>query len=75
MTKNQYYSGLNKRYDSRVSVLFGLGFRQETNEFGVFWTRKRNGKRDIIAAAKALHADKRAWIDELAQKLTTGSFH
>lgn len=52
LTSNQYYGGLNRRFDKRVAMLHKFGFLVTTNEFGRFYYRPRLWKmgNEYIAA-------------------------
>lgn len=65
LTSNEYYGGLNRRYDRRAALLRKLGFTYVTNEWGAFFTRRGLGKFTPIPAGVVGHADYRAFIDRL----------
>ena len=64
LTENQYYGGLNNRFDRRVRMLLRAGYTY--SESG--WNRGgfRPGYR--ILSSHVMHADKRAFIQTLAQR-------
>jgi V8-like Glu-specific endopeptidase len=72
MTSNEYYGGLNDRFELRASVLLKAGYAYKVIEIptptgitgttGVFIRR-----RDVISAGTVMHAEGRAWEDELAR--------
>lgn len=71
LTSNQYYGGLNRRFEKRAKVLRRLGweyFPVAGLPIAVF--RKSFGwKVRAIQASDLHHADKRAWMDILADNL------
>jgi hypothetical protein len=72
MTSNQYYKGINNRFDKRVARIHRMGFKRITNEFGSFYVRgiiRSNGKNQIIPAALLGAADNRLWYERLQQIL------
>jgi hypothetical protein len=71
LTSNQYYGGLNRRFERRAALLRRLGFtyqRIEGMPVAVFG-RGYLGKSQAIPAAVLHHADNRAWFEELARTL------
>jgi tryptophanase len=82
LTSNQYYGGLNKRFDKRAALLrrFGFSYQRpahacrpgESVSVGVFVRAGRRRDWDAIPAATLLHADNRAWRDTLKDYLKTG---
>lgn len=69
LTSNEYYGGLNRRFERRAKLLKRLGFRYEKTEYGAVFSRKRSYRNDgCIPAATLHHADRRAWIDTLLNR-------
>ena len=80
MKCNDYYGGLNRRFDRRARLLVGHGYRFELAEFpayegdrrpasvGVF-IRRTSGRNVAVASSLVMHADKRAWLEELSRLL------
>ena len=71
MTSNQYYGGLNRRFDNRAKLLRRLGFSYAQIDdlgFAVF-TRKRRYKVANIPAVVLHAADRRLWHDTLRSAL------
>jgi hypothetical protein len=81
ITNNQYYGGLNRRFDRRAELLQRLGWKyvicncdefpersSRTASLAVF-RRTRRGMCRIIPAATVIHADRRSWIDLLRSAL------
>lgn len=66
MSNNQFYGGLNKRFDNRAALLrrFHFTYRMLAPGIAVF-SRNRYGREQNIAAATLLHADRRVWVDTL----------
>ena len=70
LTSNEYYGGLNRRFNKRAARLRKLGFEYEATKYnGAFFTRKRMGRMASIPAATLHHADNRAWFDKLSWAL------
>lgn len=71
LTSNQFYGGLNRRFDKRVALLARFGFKSVVNEFGAFMVRSRGPgfKQVAIANSAILHCSQRAWLDKLAVTL------
>lgn len=69
ITSNQLYGALNKRFDKRVKVLVGFGFKQHRTESGLVFQRHGLGLVHRICAGTMLHACNRTWRDELARIL------
>ena len=75
LTSNQYYGGINRRFDKRSKLLRKLGFeymRIEEWGFAVF-TRGKNHiysrKNSTLPVAFVQHADQRAFIDGVRSAL------
>src|SRR5689334_15256762 len=74
LTSNQYYGGLNARFEKRAVQLRRNGFAYVTLTDGVVgFTRRRRGKAQIIPAALLHSADKRLWLDTMARFLDRGA--
>jgi len=69
LTSNEYYGGLNRRFDKRAARLRKLGFEYTGTDFGAFFIRKRFGRMSSIPAPTLHHADARAWFDTLKSAL------
>ena len=77
LTSNEYYGGLNRRYDNRASLLVRLGFvikffPGEKSDVRVWCRiRPRSGgdRQDTIQTSTVLYADNRAWRDTLCHIL------
>lgn len=70
LTSNQFYGGLNRRFDRRISFLIRFGFRHVMNEWGAFMVRKGPGVKDVvIPTGVILFSDNRVWRDKLAFSL------
>lgn len=65
LTTNQYYGGLNRRFDKRIARLVCLGFRQVTNEFGCFMVRTKYARTQSLSQSLVMYADQRAYFDRL----------
>jgi hypothetical protein len=73
LTSNQYYRGLNRRFEKRSRLLRRIGYRYQiipiradlpkSPTTAVFVSRY--GSR-VISASEVMHADTRAWRDELS---------
>lgn len=77
MTSNQYYGGLNRRFDQRSALLRRFGFKYQSlvaipartgGTMGIF-VRDRLGRVQMLPAAEVMHAERRAWRDTLATTL------
>ena len=73
MTNNQYYGGLNRRFEKRASLLRRLGWKYELSELypvALFVRRARYSQKLRAIPAAILHyADNRAWVNVLATEL------
>lgn len=68
LTSNQYYGGINRRYDKRINILIKAGFvhDRQTN----FWCHKTNVRLKNcgrIHNSEVMHCDKRHF-DMLIEK-------
>ena len=66
LTSNQYYGGLNRRFEKRSRLLRKLGFEyKRSEELGMaYFVRKTfRHKRSVLTAAEVTHADNRAFVD------------
>jgi len=77
MTNNQYYGGLNRRFEKRARLLRKLGWVYTICELypvGLFTRRSWcPNKQRAIPAAVLHYADNRAWHDVLATELRRAS--
>jgi len=70
LTTNQFYGGLNRRFEQRASLLRRMGFKYIAVADGVAaFTRSLYFRNHCIAAATVMHADRRSWLDVLASNL------
>ncbi len=72
LTSNQYYGGLNRRFDRRVRLLHKLGFKRIANEFGAFYAkpfRRFSLQKRYIPAAVLSHAQDRAFYEQVRYSL------
>jgi hypothetical protein len=70
LTSNQFYGGLNRRFEKRVALLVGFGFKYRIVVPGVAVLERRPFWKDqAIAAAEVMHACKRSWQDQLERLL------
>jgi hypothetical protein len=65
LTSNQYYGGLNRRFDKRAALLRRFGFAYEVVGQVAIFSRTRRCRRSEVPAALLSHADKRAWREAL----------
>jgi hypothetical protein len=72
LTSNQYYRGLNRRFERRASLLRRRGSRYQIVQIGA---DKRSttgimarGAR-VVSASAIMHADRRAWLELLPSLL------
>ena len=76
LSSNQYYGGLNRRFDQRAKRLASVGYRYERIEaYGIaVFCRNTDYERKLrtIPASAVMHADRRSWIDLLKQNLKSG---
>lgn len=71
LTSNEYYGGLNRRFEKRANLLRKLGWKYERLEkynCAVF-VRNSYHKGRTIAAGTVMNADRRVWNDTLAREL------
>jgi hypothetical protein len=59
LTSNQYYSGLNNRFEKRLRELTRMGFKTDHVEFTKHFPRMS------VNRSFMMHADRRAWRDKL----------
>ena len=82
LTSNQYYGGINRRFERRAALLkrFGFTFKaldvggeggRKTATVGV-WLRARFGSIYVLPSSVLSLADNRVWIDELSRVLKCG---
>ena len=82
MNSNQYYRGINNRFDRRAAFLARHGFKYTTSPIPMqqaqfkgqgiaYFHRAKFPKYPIIPASAVMFADKRAWIDILKRSLVT----
>ncbi len=75
LNSNQYYYGLNRRFEKRWKLLMQLGFMPISNELGsfLFRVRKENPhKSDCVCCSELSHWHNRVWIDNLTRILRRG---
>jgi len=76
LTSNQYYAGLNRRFDKRMRLLAFMGYDMRRNEHNCYTKQLQENWHGRIASINAsfiMHADKRAFLDELyTQQRRTG---
>lgn len=75
LTSNQYYKGLNNRFDNRVKKLKSLGFSFDNDE--KFFYQKTNYagiKLRRVDLTFIMHADKRAWDDKIKSITNNDSY-
>ena len=86
LTSNQYWGGINKRFERRARFLRRAGFRQVNLCGGVSgFVRPVNGHLPVpnagayvgtsscpIPVASVMHCDKRAWLSLLSGHLVSG---
>ncbi len=75
ITSNQYYAGLNRRFDKRAKLLIRFGFLANYNEYGGFYEKPSHynlHKKIMVSNYLIMHADKRAWLDFLRSVLIGG---
>ena len=69
MTSNQYYGGLNRRFDKRAWLLRRFGLKYCTTDFGAVFSDGRTYKPRFVQAGIVMHAGKHAWFDVLGRIL------
>lgn len=80
LTSNQFYGGMNRRFEKRAALLRNVGFvytaayDADGNRLPLaMFTRKGwRYRAQVIAASEVLHADRRAWREMLASSLIRG---
>lgn len=72
LTSNQYYRGVNRRYDKRVKRLLSIGFRFVHNEFGSFLVKGTGQKPRVLANTFIMAASSRQYYDRLCGILQHG---
>lgn len=73
LTSNQFYAGLNRRFDKRAAKLRKMGFKASTFEipgtrqtYGVF-LRGQPGRMESVLTSLVMNATNRVFNDELAR--------
>jgi hypothetical protein len=71
MSDNQYWRGLNRRFDRRVALLYRLGFRLASVDNMGYMVRaeRRDCDRRGIPNLAIMYADNRAWLEMLHRVL------
>lgn len=73
MTSNEYYGGLNDRFEQRSAILRKAGFKYQRvtvvpdrtgGQIAVF-VRTNPGVVTVLSAGTVLNAEERAWTDQL----------
>ena len=64
LTSQQYYGGLNKRFDKRCALLVRAGFRWD-GEIPGFRHPRFCYRNTLITTTFIMHSSKRAWLDSL----------
>ena len=64
-TSNQFYGGLNRRFDRRARLLHRLGYRYMGTPFGAVFVRGAAFRVESIPAGVVMHADNRAFLDSI----------
>lgn len=65
LSSNQFYGGLNRRFDRRARRLRSLGYQYTQTPFGAVFIRSRFGRLDSIPAGVVMNADNRAFVDSI----------
>ena len=66
LTSNQYYGGLNRRFDKRCRRLKQMGFKYVRTEFGAIFQKIWYGSKTYnIPADLVMNAHNRVFIDEI----------
>ena len=67
LTSNQYYSGLNKRFDARVRRLHNMGFYYDGAKQTYYRrTRWATQPKYGMPLTKIMQCDRRSWQEQLA---------
>ena len=66
MTSNQYYAGLNRRFEKRAARLMSVGFEYSSADCIGRFSRRVYGRDMVVTAASAMHATNRGWRDIMA---------
>ena len=64
---HDYYAGLSRRFDRRISTMNKMGFVCRRNEM---YYRQYSRRR--VNVSLVMHADRRCWIDELVECVREG---
>jgi len=79
ITSNQYYGGLNNRFDNRCVLLHRAGFifdKERTGFYNPLETYQTDYQRarNFIPNMKVMHSDKRAFVDNISQLCRNTNF-
>ncbi len=70
LTSNQYYGGLNRRFEKRAKLLKSLGYKYVVHpELKIALFIKHHQfvhRQKVIPAGSVMHASNRAFIDDIA---------
>lgn len=75
LTSNQFYGGMNRRWENRRRLLEKFGFQYVRTEFDtVVFARKvpHRTKWETLPTEFVMHANNRSWLDKLSYTLKRG---
>lgn len=55
LTSNQYWGGLNRRFDNRVARLYSLGYRLEGSDYGSFMVKRNYQGIRVVPMSMVMH--------------------
>ena len=68
LSSNQYYKGLNNRYDSRVAMLLKVKYVLDRSTM-TWYSRRDHAKAHGVSNSTVMYADSRAWREMVVERL------
>ena len=69
LSSNQWFGGLNRRFDRRARLLRRLGYRYATTPLGAVFVRGSVSRLESIAACVVMGSDNRAFLEAVRSPL------
>lgn len=69
ISSNQWYGGLNRRFDRRARLLRRLGYRYAASPFGAVFVRGRGSRLESILAVVVMSAHNRDFVDSVRRPM------
>lgn len=65
LTSDQFWGGINRRFDRRLRRLYRMGYRLEVTEFGQFMVKRKYRYLNSVPHALTMYASNRDWNQAL----------